>query len=70
MTPLHTVTGNHWAAPNLNKEGCKMASAGMKAKLKKELRAAGIREVRNAAGRLVKLQNAKISDLVSALPKK
>lgn len=47
-----------------------MASAGMKAKLKKELRAAGIREVRNAAGRLVKLQNAKISDLVSTLPKK
>lgn len=53
-----------------DKEGCKMASAGMKAKLKKELRAAGIREVRNAAGRLVKLQNAKISELVSALPKK
>lgn len=64
------LTGNHWVAPNLNKEGCKMASAGMKAKLKKELRAVGIREVRNAAGRLVKLQNAKISDLVSALPKK
>lgn len=36
-----------------------MASAGMKAQLKKEVRAAGIREVRNAAGRLVKLQNAK-----------
>ena len=47
-----------------------MASTGMKAQLKKELRAAGIREVRNTAGRLVKLQNAKISDLVSALPKK
>lgn len=44
-----------------------MASAGMKAQIKKELRDKGIREVRNAAGRMVKLQNAKTSDLVSAL---
>lgn len=44
-----------------------MASVGMKAQIKKELRDKGIREVRNAAGRMVKLQNAKTSDLVSAL---
>lgn len=47
--------------------GARMASVGMKAQLKKELKSQGITTVRNATGRMVKLQNAKISDLISAL---
>lgn len=39
----------------------------MKSQLKKELKSQGIITVRNAAGRMVKLQNAKTSDLISAL---
>lgn len=44
-----------------------MASVGMKSQLKKKLKSQGITRVRNAAGRMVKLQNAKTSDLISAL---